>query len=66
MTIGVLPLYLRAGIDQFRTGWFLESVVSASMVGLGVRSRRPFHRSRPGGYLPLATLAIIGITMALP
>ncbi len=31
-----------------------------------VRSRRRFYRSRPSGYLLLATLAIIGITMALP
>jgi P-type Mg2+ transporter len=66
MTFGVLLLYLKVGMDQFRTGWFLESVVSACMIVLVVRSRRPFYRSRPSRYLLLATLAVIGITLALP
>jgi Mg2+-importing ATPase len=66
VTFGVLLLYLRAGVDQFRTGWFLESVVSACMVVLVVRSRRPFYRSRPSRYLLLATLGVIGFTIILP
>ncbi len=66
VTFGVLLLYLKAGVHHFRTGWFLESVVSACMVVLVVRSRRPFYRSRPSRYLLVATLAVIGITTALP
>jgi Mg2+-importing ATPase len=44
----------------------MESVISASVIVLVVRSRRPFFKSKPGRYLLLATLVIIGITLALP
>ncbi|MGQ9646402.1 MAG: magnesium-translocating P-type ATPase [Thermodesulfobacteriota bacterium] len=66
LTFGVLLLILRATADQFRTGWFLESVISASLVVLVVRSRRPFFKSKPGKYLLLATLLIVGITLFFP
>jgi Mg2+-importing ATPase len=66
LTFGVLLLLLRASQDQFRTGWFMESVISASLIVLVVRTRRPFIRSRPGKYLLLSTLFIAGITLVLP
>jgi Mg2+-importing ATPase len=66
LTFGVLLFVLHATTNQFRTGWFLESVISASVIVLVVRSRRPFFKSKPGRYLLLATLLIIGITLALP
>ena len=46
-----LRLLLGADEATFRTGWFLESVISASLVVLVVRSRRPFWQSRPGAAL---------------
>jgi len=66
LTFGVLILVLHASTDQFRTGWFLESVISASLIVLVVRSRGPFFRSRPGKYLSLATFFIIGVTSIIP
>jgi Mg2+-importing ATPase len=66
LTFALLLLVLRASPDRFRTGWFLESVVSASMVVLVVRSRKPFFRSRPGKYLAAATLAVSAATLLLP
>jgi Mg2+-importing ATPase len=57
---------LNAGVDQFRTGWFVESVVSASLIVLVIRSRRPFFRSRPGKYLFLATLLVVGSAVVFP
>jgi len=48
LTFGVLLWLLRASPTQFRTGWFLESVVSASLIVLVVRTRRRFFQSRPG------------------
>src|SRR6476660_8246529 len=47
LTFGVLLWFLQAGVEEFRTGWFVESVISASVIVLVVRSRRPFMRSRP-------------------
>src|SRR5450759_1754877 len=66
LTFGLLLLILHSNEDQFRTGWFLESVISASMIVLVIRSRKPFFRSRPGKYLLIATLSIAVITLILP
>jgi Mg2+-importing ATPase len=66
LTFGLLLLVLKANEVQFRTGWFLESVVSASLIVLVIRSRKPFFRSRPGKHLLIATLSIAVITLVLP
>jgi Mg2+-importing ATPase len=66
LTFGLLLLILHANEGQFRTGWFLESVISASMIVLVIRSRKPFFRSRPGKYLLIATLSIAVITLVFP
>jgi Mg2+-importing ATPase len=66
MTFGLLLLLLHVNEGQFRTGWFLESVISASMIVLVIRSRRPFFRSRPGKYLLITTLSIAAITLIFP
>lgn len=66
LTFGLLLLVLRANESQFRTGWFLESVISASLIVLVIRSRKAFFLSRPGKYLLLATFLIVGITLVLP
>ena len=60
VTFGVLLFLLHATVGQFRTGWFIESVVSASMVVLIIRTRRPFFKSRPGKYL-LAVTLLVGV-----
>jgi P-type Mg2+ transporter len=66
LTFGLLLLILHATEGQFRTGWFLESVISASMIVLVIRSRKPFFRSRPGKYLLIATLTIAVVTLIFP
>lgn len=66
MTFGLLLVILRANEGQFRTGWFLESVISASIIVLVIRSRKPFFRSRPGKYLLIATLTIAVVTLLFP
>ena len=66
LTFGALLLFLHAGTDQFRTGWFMESVISASLVVLVIRSRRPFYRSRPGTGLLWATIGVVAATLLLP
>jgi Mg2+-importing ATPase len=66
LTFGLLLIVLHANQDQFRTGWFLESVISASIIVLVIRSRKPFFRSKPGKYLLIATLSIAVLTIILP
>jgi Mg2+-importing ATPase len=66
LTFGVLLLILHAQPDSFRTGWFLESVISASVIVLVIRTRKPFFESRPEKYLLSATLLIVGVTIVSP
>lgn len=66
LTFGVLLLLLQASPDQFRTGWFVESVISASFIVLVIRTRRPFFRSRPSPYLIAATVLIGLVVLLLP
>ncbi|MCL4465297.1 MAG: magnesium-translocating P-type ATPase [Chloroflexi bacterium] len=66
LTFGVLLFLARASTAQFRTGWFVESVVSASLIVLVIRTRRPPFRSRPSRQLLVATLLVVGATVALP
>jgi Mg2+-importing ATPase len=66
LTFGFLLLILHATTDQFRTGWFLESVMTELLIMLVIRTRLPFFRSRPGTPLMIGTLIIAGITLILP
>jgi magnesium-translocating P-type ATPase len=66
LTFCALLLIFHATQIQFRTGWFLESVVSASLIVLVIRSRKPFFKSRPAKYLLFTTLSIFAATLVLP
>jgi P-type Mg2+ transporter len=66
LTFGVLLLILQATTDQFRTGWFIESVISASVTVLVIRTRKSFLRSKPGKYLLTATLLIVAMAIIIP
>jgi Mg2+-importing ATPase len=66
LTFAALLFLLRANVDHFRTGWFIESVVSASLIVLVIRTRQPFFKSKPGTALWLATLFVILGTLVLP
>ena len=66
ITFGVLIFVFHATDVQFRTGWFIESVISASIIVLVVRSRRPFFKSIPSKYLAIATISIAIVTLLIP
>lgn len=66
LTFGVLQWILRVDHDQFRTGWFIESVVSASLIVLVIRTRNAFFTSRPGTPLFLTTLSVVFLTITIP
>jgi len=53
----VLLRVLHASAPEFRTGWFIESLATQTMVVFAIRTLRvPFFRSRPS--LPLAVSAV--------
>ncbi len=66
LTFGVLLYFMKAGEKAFQTGWFVESVVSASLIVLVVRTRLPFLKSLPGKYLVMATVLIVLVVLGLP
>lgn len=66
ITFAVLLFYFHATEKEFQTGWFMESVVSATLIVLVVRTRQSFIISRPGKYLLLATLFIAALALFLP
>ena len=66
LTFGVLIYLVKASQIQFQTGWFIESVVSACIIVLDIRTRKTFYKSVPGKKLVFATFFIVGITMLLP
>lgn len=66
LTFGVLIFLVHANETQFRTGWFIESVISAALIVLVVRTRKPFYKSKPGKYLAIAVSFIAVLTLALP
>jgi P-type Mg2+ transporter len=66
LTFGVLIFVLQSPMNLFRTGWFVESVISASLIVLVIRSRRPFFKSFPGKYLLITTIVIVGATLIFP
>lgn len=66
LTFGVLLLVLHVGEKNFQTGWFVESVISATLIVLVVRTRLPFFKSLPGRYLFGATLFVLITALLLP
>jgi len=63
-TFAVLIFVLGSRVDQFRTAWFIESVASASMAVIGLRSRKSLFKGRPGKYMLIGTsLAIIAVLL---
>ncbi|CAN5365593.1 magnesium-translocating P-type ATPase [soil metagenome] len=66
MTFGILIYFLKANQQQFQTGWFMESVVSATLIVLVLRTQRPMLKSRPGNYLFTTTVLVAIFTLILP
>jgi Mg2+-importing ATPase len=65
-TFAVLRFGFTTTAEQFRTGWFVESVATELAVMLVLRTARPLYRSRPSRALLLSSAAIAAVTLALP
>jgi len=66
LTFYVLLIILHADEKVFQTGWFTESVISATLIVLVVRTRLPFFKSLPGKLLSVATGIVICLVLILP
>lgn len=66
MTFGALLYLFRSSPEVFRTGWFIESVISASMVILVIRTRRFSLSSPPSFFLTLGVCAVVFLALIFP
>lgn len=66
LTFAILLWLLHADMIAFRTGWFVESVCSATLVVLVIRSRRSCLSSQPSRPLLWTSLGVVAVTIWLP
>jgi P-type Mg2+ transporter len=67
LTFAVMIFVFHAGETLFRSGWFVESLASQTLVIFIIRTQRiPFFRSRPSRPLLTTTLACAAVGVALP
>jgi P-type Mg2+ transporter len=67
LTFGVMLWVFHAHAPLFRSGWFVESLATQSLVVFVIRTRRvPFFHSRPSRPLLVTTIAVVLIGLALP
>ncbi len=66
-TFGLMLYVFDAGPSLFRSGWFVESLATQTLVVFVIRTRRvPFWRSRPSRTMLIAVLAVVAIGAYLP
>jgi Mg2+-importing ATPase len=65
MFFGLLFIF-KAGEPSFQTAWFIESVLSASLIIFFIRSQLPFYKSKPSKTLIFTILGVCAATIALP
>jgi P-type Mg2+ transporter len=67
LTFFVMLVILNAGHSEFRSGWFVESLATQTLVVFVIRTRRvPFLRSRPSPAMIALPIACATIGAALP
>jgi P-type Mg2+ transporter len=67
VTFAVMLGPFHAGPAMFRTGWFVESLATQTLVIFAVRTRRvPFLRSRPSWPLAAAALGVVAVGIVIP
>ncbi|GCC50372.1 magnesium-translocating P-type ATPase [Chryseotalea sanaruensis] len=63
LTFGTLLWLFKANIEQFQTGWFIESCITEILILLVIRTQRSSFKSKPGKYLIYMSIIVsIGIT----
>ncbi|MDQ6656868.1 MAG: magnesium-translocating P-type ATPase [Actinomycetota bacterium] len=66
-TFAVMLWIFHSGPAQFRSGWFVESLATQTLVIFAIRTRKiPFFRSHPSLPLTLAALSVVVVGAILP
>ena len=66
-TFGIMLWGFSATAPLFRTGWFVESLATQTLIIFAIRTRRvPFFRSSPSVPLIVAGIGVVLVGLALP
>ena len=66
LTFAALIFVLKATSEEFRTGWFVESVMTEVLIILVMRTWNPFYTSLPSRPLLIAMILVLVVTLMLP
>ncbi len=67
VTFGLMLWVFHAGATEFRSGWFIESLATQTLVIFAIRTRRvPFFRSHPSVPLVLTAVSVVIVGSVLP
>jgi Mg2+-importing ATPase len=66
MTFGVLWKMVGDSPATFRTGWFLESLLTELLILFIIRTFKPFYQSVPVRFLALSAVAVSVVAFLLP
>lgn len=66
LTFAALAFVLKAGPEEFRTGWFVESVMTEVLIIAVLRTWKPFYKSKLSRPLLIAMIIVVVITLVLP
>jgi len=62
LTFGLMLGVLHAGPTEFRTGWFVESLATQTLIIFAIRTRKvPFFRSRASVPLTITSLTVVAV-----
>lgn len=67
VTFGLLLWYFKANAQLFQTGWFLESIVTQTLIVMSIRTQLvPFTRSKINTVFASGLIGIVAISLILP
>ncbi len=67
ITFGVMLFVFHAHAALFQSGWFVESLLTQTLIVFAIRTRRiPFFRSRPSAALASTSIGVVVAGLVLP
>lgn len=66
LTFGMLWWLVGDSPALFRTGWFVETLLTQLFIILIIRTFKPFYESLPGRFLTISAIVVSLITIVLP
>ena len=66
MTFGIMLFFFHSSAMMFRTGWFIESIATQTLVVFIIRTRKPFYKSAPGKWVVFSCIGIVALALLIP